>query len=180
MSRLLCLDIKIHRGGHHLGILSLFYLGYVILVYIIFYIMCQRSSLTHEEKFMSGRDYKPNYEGAYFHTYNRGVNKSLIFLDDQDYDNFIYRAKLLLGLAPLPRRNRSGTNIRLKPLLRGSLEILSYCLMPNHFHFLIKQNKFGAQRAFFQRLCTSYSIYFNKKYKRVGHIFQVFIKQKMF
>lgn len=127
---------------------------------------------------MNGRDYKPNFEGGYFHSYNRGVNKSLIFLDEQDYENFIYRAKILLSLVPLPKRKKNGKCIRLKPLLLNSLEILCYCLMPNHFHFLFKQNKVGAQKIFFRRLCTSYSIYFNKKYKRVGHVFQDIYKTK--
>ena len=126
---------------------------------------------------MIGRDYKPNFAGAFVHAYNRGVNKSLIFLDDQDYRNFIYRAKILLGIEPLPKRTVKG-GLRLKPLPVKSLEILCYCLMPNHFHFLVKQNETDGLRMFLHRLCTSYSSYFNKKYKRVGHIFQGIYKSK--
>ncbi|MDR3643024.1 MAG: transposase [Candidatus Doudnabacteria bacterium] len=126
---------------------------------------------------MIGRDYKPNFEGAYFHAYNRGVNKEPIFLDEQDYSNFIFRAKILLGVIPLPKRTAKG-GLRLKVLPMNALEILCYCLMPNHFHFLVKQGQKGGLKIFLHRLCTSYSSYFNKKYKRVGHIFQGVYKSK--
>jgi putative transposase len=126
---------------------------------------------------MQGRDYKPNFIGAYFHAYNRGANKSLVFLDTQDYENFIFRAKILLGLTPLPKRSAKG-GLRLKPLPLNALEILCYCLMPNHFHFLIKQNKIDGIKTFFHRLCSSYSWYFNKKYGHSGHVFQGIYKSK--
>lgn len=126
---------------------------------------------------MRGRDYKPNFAGAYFHTYNRGANKSLIFLDAQDYENFIYRAKILLGLVPPPRRTKKG-GLSLKPLPLSSLEILCFCLMPNHFHFLVKQNKVDGLKMFLHKLCSSYSWYFNKKYGHSGHVFQGIYKSK--
>lgn len=126
---------------------------------------------------MRGRDYKPNYEGAYSHAYNRGANKSLVFLDAQDYENFIYRAKILLGIVPPPRRTAKG-GLRLKPLPLNALEILCFCLMPNHFHFLIKQNKVNGSKTFLHKLCTSYSSYFNKKYRHSGHVFQGIYKSK--
>ncbi len=126
---------------------------------------------------MRGRDYKPNFAGAYFHAYNRGANKSLVFLDDQDYQNFIFRAKILLGIEPSPKRTAKG-GLRLKPLALKALEILCFCLMPNHFHFLVKQNEINGLKMFLHRLCTSYSWYFNKKYGHVGHIFQGIYKSK--
>ena len=126
---------------------------------------------------MRGRDYKPNFAGAYFHSYNRGANKALIFLDDQDYSNFIYRAKILLGLVPPPKRTAKGS-LRLKPLPLNALQILCFCLMPNHFHFLAKQNQTNGSKMFLHRLCTSYSSYFNKKYLHSGHVFQGIYKSK--
>jgi putative transposase len=51
--------------------------------------------------------------------------------------------------------------------------------MPNHFHFLAKQNNVNGLKMFLHRLCTSYSSYFNKKYKHVGHIFQGIYKSKV-
>ena len=126
---------------------------------------------------MQGRDYKPNFAGAYFHAYNRGANKAPVFLDGQDYENFIYRAKILLGLVPPPKRSAKG-GLRLKPLPSNSVQIFCFCLMPNHFHFLAKQNKADGLKLFFHRLCSSYSWYFNKKYDHSGHVFQGIYKSK--
>ena len=65
----------------------------------------------------------------------------------------------------------------MKLLPANSFSLLSYCLMPNHFHLLLRQNnKYTAQQLIL-RVCTSYSKYFNKKYKRVGHVFQDRFKQ---
>lgn len=126
---------------------------------------------------MSSRDYKPNFAGGHYHTYNRGASKAEIFLDDQDYQGFLYRAKILAGQIPPPKRTAKG-GLRLKTLPLGAIEILCFCLMPNHFHFLIKQNKKDGVKTFLHRLCTSYSSYFNKKYGHSGHIFQGIYKSK--
>ncbi|KKQ23150.1 MAG: hypothetical protein US40_C0018G0021 [Candidatus Roizmanbacteria bacterium GW2011_GWC2_37_13] len=52
------------------------------------------------------------------------------------------------------------------------IEILCYVLMPNHFHFLLKQINKTDMKFFIKSILTKYSQYFNKKYKRVGHVFQ--------
>lgn len=52
------------------------------------------------------------------------------------------------------------------------VEILSYALMPNHFHLMLKQIKEGGIIKFMQKLGTAYAMYFNEKYKRVGSLFQ--------
>lgn len=54
----------------------------------------------------------------------------------------------------------------------GQIELLAYCLMPNHFHFLVKQTTDRAIAEFMQSLILKYVMYFNKKYKRVGSLFQ--------
>lgn len=126
---------------------------------------------------MNSRDNKPNYPNSYFHAFNRGVKKDPIFLDDQDYLNFLYRARVLLGIIPPPKRTSKG-GLRLTVMPLGSIEVLAYCLMPNHFHFLVKQRDIDAMKIFFHRLSTSYATYFNKKYERVGHVFQDVFKCK--
>ena len=105
------------------------------------------------------------------------MKKDRIFLDQQDYKNFLYRAKVLLGLLPPPKRTKKG-GIKLTVLPSNAIEVLSYCLMPNHFHFLIKQREVDSVKKFFHRLSTSYATYFNKKYDKVGHIFQGIYKAK--
>lgn len=118
---------------------------------------------------MPKRDYKTFGEDGYFHAFNRGNNYQNIFLDDRDYEFFILKMKQNI----FPDKKLK----RMNPLPAGSFSLLSYCLMPNHFHLLLKQNnKYTAQQLLL-RICTSYSKYFNKKYKRVGHVFQDRFKQ---
>jgi putative transposase len=66
--------------------------------------------------------------------------------------------------------------IRLDRILHNNLcdevELLSFALMPNHFHFILKQKTTTGMQKFMKRLLTAYSIYFNSKYKRVGPLFQ--------
>ena len=54
----------------------------------------------------------------------------------------------------------------------GDISFISYCLMPNHFHLLVKQKNATTIDTFMNSLCTRYAMYFNKKYKRVGVLFQ--------
>ncbi len=121
---------------------------------------------------MNARDYKLFRAGEYYHVYNRGDNKENIFLDDQDYLNFLKRLKLALGIADIQ------TKLRIVPLPTDSFDILAYCLMPNHFHFLIKQNTNLAIGDLINKVCTSYVKYFNKRYERVGNLFQDIFKAK--
>jgi len=65
------------------------------------------------------------------------------------------------------------------PNFYNKLELLAYCLMPNHIHLLIYQHQPGAMARFMQSLLTSYSRYFNKKYKRSGSLFESRYKASM-
>lgn len=94
-----------------------------------------------------------------------------LYKDDQDYFNFLKRIKLTLGTDSSLQRESLQT-LRIKPLPENSFSIVCYCLMPNHFHFLIKQNTNISISTLINKTCTSYSKYFNKKYNHIGHIFQ--------
>ncbi|MCG2686672.1 transposase [Candidatus Parcubacteria bacterium] len=118
---------------------------------------------------MNKRDYKITGEGGYFHIFNRGNGLQDIFLDDEDYSFFIF--KLKQNIFPDEKLKR------MNPLPDGSFSILSYCLLPNHFHLLLRQNRKYTMQQLLLRVCSSYSKYFNKKYKRVGHVFQDRFKQ---
>jgi putative transposase len=105
---------------------------------------------------------------SFYHVYNRGVEKRVIFIDDDDYAYFLYILKRHLSSEEI--KDKSG-----RPYTKysGDLELLSFCLMPNHFHILLYQ--LGDETAisrFMTAVCTAYTMYFNKKYKRVGHLFQ--------
>lgn len=98
------------------------------------------------------------YPGGFYHVFNRGHNKGNIFYEDSDYE------KLLEKLAVL--------------LKEGDWSIYSYCLMPNHYHFLIEEKKYPVAKLI-GRLFTSYSKYFNNKYQRQGSLFQDRFKSKI-
>src|SRR3989337_1873372 len=128
---------------------------------------------------------KQYLENSYYHLYNRGVEKRIIFLDQQDYLVFLSYLKEYL----LPK-NEKLLNKRLYDPSISSIErdnilktlklnnfsdeitLMAYCLMPNHFHFFIKQKSAESIDKFMQSLGTRYTMYFNKRYKRVGYLYQ--------
>lgn len=115
---------------------------------------------------MARSNTRKNYvEGGFYHIYNRGVAKQSIFLDEKDYQTFLYL--LSNYLLPSPKL----TNKAIKNY-NGKISLFSYVLMPNHYHLLIRQKDAGAMPEFIQSLCVAYSKRFNNKYKRVGHLFQ--------
>jgi REP element-mobilizing transposase RayT len=125
------------------------------------------------------RDYKNFRKDTYYHIYNRGNDYKDVFIDDQDYFNLYKRIKILLGLSFLtPKSTHRKGNLSLKPFPADSFSIISYCFMPNHFHFLIKQNSNIPIGSFIQRLFSSYTKYFNAKYETVGNLFQDTFKAK--
>jgi len=99
--------------------------------------------------------------------YNRGVAKQAIFLDDDDYRTFLNLLKRYLDVEP--HKDMKGREYK---WLHNNIELLAYCLMPNHFHLLLYQIDEDAMKQLMSGVATSYSTYFNKKYKRVGHLFQ--------
>lgn len=114
-------------------------------------------------------------EDGYYHLYNRGVEKRNIFLDEQDCGVFLRLFKQYLS----PKEDLSmmmDTGLRLERLMKsnmhGEIELLVFALMPNHFHLLVKQITGRGIATFMMRFLTSYVLYFNKKYERVGPLFQ--------
>lgn len=122
---------------------------------------------------------------SFYHLYNRGVEKRVIFQDAQDYAVFLSYLKIYL----VPKDEKGLKSLLADPavlwkekdkvlkLLRlnnffGDISLISHCLMPNHFHLLIKQKNATTIDTFMNSLCTRYVMYFNRKYKRVGVLFQ--------
>lgn len=117
--------------------------------------------------------------GEYYHIYNRGNSKQKIFHDNEDYLRFI---SLLYAC-------NSGNNFRAFMLAKNTspydfergkelVSIGAYCLMPNHFHILITQTEEEKISKFMQKLTTAYVMYYNKKYKRTGGLFEGKFKSK--
>lgn len=123
--------------------------------------------------------------GGYYHIYNRGVNKQIIFSDRQDYATLLSYLKTYLSpknedeflkQLALPDTDYK-TRDKILRILRlnnfnDSLSLLAYCLIPNHFHFLVKQKWEDTIDKFMNSLCTRYSMFFNRKYSRIGPLFQ--------
>lgn len=109
-----------------------------------------------------------------YHIYNRGVEKRNIFLDEQDYKIFLYYLKSYL--LPLEQQDKSKLPSSLKRInsfnLFEEIKLIAYCLMPNHFHLLVKQLSERAIVEFMKRMSNAYVEYFNKKYDRQGSLFQ--------
>lgn len=107
----------------------------------------------------------------YFHVYNRGVNKTNIFLEDDDKEflvNLISKRLLQRSYTPIkPNKARQLENVL------GNSEILCFCLMNNHYHFLFWIDEdTDTIKKFMQSIFTTYVMYFNKKYDRIGPLFQ--------
>ncbi|MBI3887807.1 transposase [Candidatus Microgenomates bacterium] len=124
-------------------------------------------------------------KNGFYHIYNRGVEKRKIFLDQQDYAVFLSYLKTYL----LPKdlialhsvaTSKETTSVQKDKALKilkmknfnGIVELLCYCLMPNHFHLAIKQTTADGINHFINALGTRYAGYFNRRYHRVGPLFQ--------
>lgn len=113
-------------------------------------------------------------EGGYYHIYNRGVAKQPIFLDEQDYQVFLrFLKEYLLPLEHPDLQALKKLTPRRAPInCCQDVELLAYCLMPNHFHLLLKNlTKRGIEK-FIRAFGINYSMYFNQKYDRVGPLYQ--------
>lgn len=112
-------------------------------------------------------------ENSYYHLYNRGVEKRIIFQDNQDYRVFLSYLKTYLSPLKGAKEKPTGRP-RQRPLnnYHQQITLLSYCLMPNHFHLLLKQKPTEGIERFMRSLGTRYVQYFNKRYERVGPLFQ--------
>ena len=116
---------------------------------------------------MPSRNSKKTYDApAYYHVYNRGVDRRIIFHDEIDYNFFISLLKRYLDQPSLDKNGREYE------WLGGDIEVVAYCLMPNHFHMMIYQTDPEAMTKLLRAVSGSYTVYYNKKYDRSGTLFQ--------
>lgn len=111
-------------------------------------------------------------EGEYYHIYNRGVDKRDLFLDEADRKRFQRSLCIANGNKPVVYKLVQGRPLELIDRGEKIVAIGAYCLMPNHFHLLLKEISEGGISTFMEKLGTGYSMYFNLKYKRTGALFQ--------
>jgi putative transposase len=91
-------------------------------------------------------------EGEYYHVFNRGALKATVFYDDECYDSFVRLITLYAD--------------------QTGVTVFVMCLMPNHFHMLVRQEVGGDISKFMKLLCATYSRTLNEKLRRVGTIWQ--------
>lgn len=117
---------------------------------------------------------KADVPETFYHVYTRGLNRAKIFRDDSDYEHFLKLFARYLSLEE--SKNSVGLSF---PNFYNKLELVSFCLMSNHIHLLIYQEHPHAMTEFMRSLLTSYSMYYNKKYKRTGPLFESKYKAAM-
>lgn len=124
---------------------------------------------------------KTYIKDGYYHIYNRGVEKRNIFQDNLDRITFLNYLKCSLLPPPDPQDIKVTFTLQGLPFkgiprmpknYNGKIDLIAYCLMPNHFHLLVKQKQERVINSFMTSVMTRYSMYFNKKYDRVGGLFQ--------
>ena len=91
-------------------------------------------------------------QDCYYHVYCRGNERRIIYTCDIDYGHFWLKFQ--------------------EYLVQSGIDLICYCLMPNHYHFVLKQRDEETITVFMHRLLTSYAMYFNTKYNRVGYLFE--------
>ena len=117
--------------------------------------------------------------GGYYHIYNRGVDKRDIFHSDLEFQRF-YESLYLFNDANY--QHSCGSELvrwgklschEINEMDRDPfVSIVSFCLLSNHFHLLLKQNIDGGISKFMQKVGQGYANYFNKKHERTGTLFE--------
>lgn len=123
-------------------------------------------------------------DDEYYHVVMRAVGDTVVFVDESDFyrgvfsiyefnnDNSVNMWKR--------RKERAVEKKRLSPTSptlqerEKFVEVLAFSFMPNHLHMILKQKKENGISKFMQKVGTGYANYFNKKYKRMGHLFNKF------
>lgn len=94
--------------------------------------------------------YKRN---SFYHLYNRGNHKAKIFITEKDYEVFL--------------------RLMFKYLRKSHIQLIAYCFMPNHYHFILKSGQNEKEIVKFMRsFMVAYVMYFNRKHNKIGHLFQ--------
>jgi len=115
--------------------------------------------------------------GGYYHVYNRGTESRIIFLDDCDFRRFIHYLNVLNWtkiIQPKMLKMVEGIDLAdiVVPAGERLVELCTFCLMPNHYHLLLRELVPGGISRFLQRMGTAYTMLFNFRYERTGVLFQ--------
>lgn len=123
--------------------------------------------------------------GCFYHVYNRGVDKRDIFLDKNDYYRFITYLLQFNTTEHIPNIRRivkdivQGATLNNISNVKQLVEVISFCLIPNHFHMILRQLGDNGISKFMQKIETAHAMYFNKRYERIGRLFEGHFKSKL-
>ena len=112
--------------------------------------------------------------GEVYHILNRSVQKLPIFQGKRECNFFLEAMEYYLQVEPpvkfsLYKTNKDRFNIKKDDNFLVS--VIAYCLMPNHFHLILKQLAEEGIKKYIQRLTNSFAHYYSKKYESSGHLF---------
>jgi putative transposase len=124
----------------------------------------------------------PLITGQFYHIFNRGINKQPIFLGTKDYNHALEAFKFYSFVSPtklrfskflfLSEKERIKFWERLERENRKLIEMITFSLMPNHFHFLLEQKTDNGISKFMATFQNSYTRYFNTRHKKIDPILQ--------
>jgi putative transposase len=124
-------------------------------------------------------------ENQMWHVYNRGTYGRNIFVDELDYSVFLSYLKICLS-EELPSKEALDdlpileSIVRLRRMnLQKEVELVSYCLMPNHFHLQLYQYSADGISKLMRSILTGYSMYYNRRHESYGHLFQGIYKASL-
>ncbi len=124
---------------------------------------------------------QPLVSGEYYHVYNRGVDKRDVFSNTTDINRFLRSMSIFNTKEPVGSlyANSFREDEKIEKASKHKLvEIICYCLNPNHYHLVLKQLVDGGVSEFMKRLNGGYTCYFNTKHNRSGALFQGRFKSK--
>lgn len=121
-------------------------------------------------------------KGEIYHVVLRSIDNNLLFRDIDDYYRGIFSIYEFNTTESVTIRERREARVKIKQVSRGPtsvtdkrsklVEVLAFCLMPNHPHLLLRQIKNDGITKFMRKIGTGLAGYLNRKYDRKGHVFQ--------
>jgi len=126
----------------------------------------------------------PILEDSYYHVFNRGNQKQILFYDAADYSRFLFLLLYLQSPVTFTQINRrvqkfvDTQDFDIKPkdiaeiVATRYVSVLNFCIMPNHFHITVHNVTEEGIEKYMHRVGNAYAKYFNTKYERTGHVFQ--------
>lgn len=119
-------------------------------------------------------------EGEFYHIYNRGVDRRLIFTNDLEKIRFIHTLYIFNNFLDIPN---IFDIIKLEPRevltpIKQHVDIVAGCIMPNHYHLVLTPKRKNGVSLFLQKIGSSHTHYFNKVHERTGRLFESTFRAK--